>query len=319
MPSIDKCDNDAYLSDLDRAIQESLKSMPSSGPLTFEDEAEEEIESGSQIREAKTLNQFHSFFEPSIKEFSSPGAICGMISCANALILCDALKHVPSNHKFTRKDVNDLAVRALKDRARVLKETRRVMRHIRDSRDRYVKANAEKFDDDSKKAVYMRAWVANYEISDYFISEAQRVAPGGKCWANSLFFFRKNQWPERDAASHEEKLRLEEEREFGDKEDGDSYVPFIYETFAPRRELLRPGEWRKRRNHRKVPVFVVDLNGHFCVAVAIYTKEIPRPDGDSDCRLLLLLNTMKTSYVESPSAKNLFLDAFDDPKGNGGG
>ena len=54
------------------------------------------------------------------------------------------------------------------------------------------------------------AWVANFEISDYF---RQGAGSGG----SFPYFARFNQYPERCHATHEEYVRLAEEERFGGK------------------------------------------------------------------------------------------------------
>merc|ERR1719498_2207710 len=84
---------------------------------------------------------------------------------------------------------------------------------------------------------------------------------------------------------------------------------FVVEDFGPDAQdsdgvaiegpvLRTPAEWMSARKARELPrkpkVFVLDLNGHFCVAVPHGDpKELP---GGWDCSLLLL-NTTQASYL----------------------
>ncbi len=170
-----------------------------------------------------------------------------------------------------------------------------VMRHVAASRERWLAAHPADFAPPATATAegYRRAWVANYELSDY-LRELPEAAEG------RIAFVRYNQWPDLHDARDEERLRLEEERPFGGVMagpdapctfDGDGDSRFIVELFggSAGRRLLRPEDALRDPGLKDVIAFVVDLSGHFGVAVPHFL-----PDGE---RELLLLNTTQNSYL----------------------
>lgn len=211
------------------------------------------------------------------------------------------------------------AAEALPDGIALKPELADVMAHIRASRERWIAEHAADFPSDRSRRDYLTAWVANYEISDYLACQTPEDVDG-------VVFLRFNQWPERGSATHEEAARLHvEEARFGggqgDKADTmthagadpDTCSMFVVEDFgadrwtspdcthgdAPERPVLRtPAEWKDARHARgqlrHPKVFVLDLNGHFCVAVPHGDpSQVP---GGLDCSLMLL-NTTQASYL----------------------
>ena len=182
--------------------------------------------------------------------------------------------------------------------------------------------NASGFAAPEDRMEYLRAWVANFELSDFLDAQPQAARDG-------ILFVRFNQWPERGQATHEEALRLAlEEARFGGEHSGDKadsalYAAgdsvFIVEDFAVRgaagategigggdsgevggcgERLFTPVQWLATRRGSAggggggwARVMVLDLNGHFCVAV-------PHTGGTEGAeRGLLLLNTTDASYL----------------------
>lgn len=266
-----------------------------------------------QLVQLNLFDQFHAVFTDIIKEHSAPSAICGYISCALAKQL--ALRLAGNPHGYTRTTHALAAAEALRDGNALKPELADVMAHVRASRERWIANHAAEFPDERSRREYLTAWVANYEISDYLRAQTAEHVDG-------VSFLRYNQWPEREVATHEEAARLEvEESRFGghqgDKADTRTYSGldpcafsmFVVEDFGPDAEvrdgasaegpvLRTPAEWmhaRKVREQQRLPkVFVLDLNGHFCVAVPHgEPKELP---GGWDCALLLL-NTTQASYL----------------------
>ena len=135
------------------------------------------------------------------------------------------------------------------------------------------------------------------EISDYLRSLPPQLA-------QRILFLRYNQRPELPDAAHEELARLAEEAPFGgvagrgSKSCPDSFAPedsmFIVEVFCgdeqPQRRLLRPSDPAVARAARSGAwrVAVLDLDGHFAVAVALQGQ-------------LHLLNTTHTNYLSGSS------------------
>lgn len=270
-----------------------------------------------QLTQLNLFDQFHAVFNDLIEDYSTPSAICGYVSCALAKQLARRLVGSPCSYTSTPDALS--AAEALRDGVALKPELADVMAHIRASRERWIAEHAADFPDDRSRRDYLTAWVANYEISDYLACQTAEDA-------NGIVFLRFNQWPERGSAKHEEAARLQiEEARFGGGEgdkadtatysgaDPDTYSMFVVEDFgtdrgiapddrdgaAPEGPVLRtPAEWLEARHAREklrhAKVFILDLNGHFCVAVPhAHPKEVP---GGLDCSLMLL-NTTQASYL----------------------
>ena len=281
-----------------RAIEASLKTMQAPKKLLFEasEIASHRTPDGGLILERKTLNQIHSFFKDSIEEFQCPQAMCGMIMSANAIVLAtEILRGVSRTKVWTDAEIEEKIVRPLQNDTRILAETREVMRFVRDARRRYVESHADDFEDEKARRRYMRDWVANYEVSDYFI---RLFASTRMRASSSVHFLRFNQIPERYKATHEELERMTEELPFGKTADETHFSRFIVETYRPKRALLRPEVWKKgRASADDVPTLLLDLNGHFCVGIPLRVRTEDRTRST-----LLLLNTTKGSYCNTRTA-----------------
>lgn len=260
------------------------------------------------LEQRSTVDQFHSCFGVLTAKYESPTAMCGYFSIANAIILS---RHMPAR-RVTREEVNQV-FRALENPSAVAEEAERVMAFLQECRNSYVKTHPSDFDSQFGIAHYMSDWVANYEISDYLLGEAQRGS-----LIESVHFFRYNQMPELATATHEERLRLEDERCFGIAVPGasDSKViaelepgatRFFVERFLPEHILLRPEHWVKDNEGTLPPVFVVDVNDHFVAAVPL----IIEPSSDSPGGpTLLVVNTTRGDYLKNPALVYLFDLAF---------
>lgn len=181
---------------------------------------------------------------------------------------------------------------------RLLPDIVKAMEQIQAWRASYVAKHRSSFS--SKHAVdeYMRAWVANYEISDLLTTYGP---PEG-----GVLFLRFNQWPEREQAAHEEAARMEEERRFGgrpgdksqvvhDFSAGDAMV--VVESFGPGPGpvgLHSPREWCTAVGGAGAlcrVAMVLDVNGHFVAAC-------PVADWDGTGRpALVVFNTTSASYL----------------------
>jgi len=239
------------------------------------------------IIQLNTLNQFSRRVGSSIAEFEAPSATCGYFACANALLLADALRAhgvVSSNHQ-----VEELRL-MLQEPDVVMTEVRAAMAFIQQSRRAWIAQQQKSFTSRSSQQ-YMKAWVANYEVSDYMIQSGDRAA--------GVFFMRYNQWPERNTAEHEELARLQlEESQFGGNQTGDKTevaleqgaARFIIEEFRPVRQLTRTADWGP---HAENSVFVIDLNGHFVAALSAIVDQK---------RTLILFNTTSANYINGAAA-----------------
>ena len=154
----------------------------------------------STISQQGALNQFHAMWHGLIRRFNSPSAICGYTSIANAMVL---LKK-PLSFRFTQSAV----FQALTCVADVKPEVEAVMEFIQRARLQYVATHQSDFAKPHDRNGYEKAWVANYEISDYLRSLPPPLAA-------QILFIRFNQWPELHGATHEERVRLTEEKPFG--------------------------------------------------------------------------------------------------------
>jgi hypothetical protein len=302
---------DASIADVQGTARHIL-SQPSAQHTTFREDLSspaswpKDLASGPASRgvveQIGIVNQFSEAFRKTIDEFGKwqsdrsytkrsqltrhlsevASSICGYVSCATALeiwsYLCEDLAREGGTGCLdTLAKVEELTAR-LRDFAAMERRVRDVMAFIRDSRLRYIAAHATDFPSQRSREVYLKAWVANYEISDYLQRQTTLLKEGAGVGAvpcefspllshhllyssDSHFsiyqvprFLRFNQWPEYGVATHEEKERLVEERRFGgkngDKEKSASYGPndsqMIVESFVPERLLERPEVWARR-------------------------------------------------------------------------
>jgi len=244
------------------------------------------------IMQVNTINQFSDILVPCIKEHSHPTSCCGAMSLAHAMLLPSL---IPAGGSLTASQL-EIIVTELRNTERLLQQVRRAMRFIHDCRKAYIGNHPSSFENDPAKAYYMSAWVANYEVSDYLRAEAE----AGRLAAN-VHFLRYNQWPERSSATHEEKERIVEEQRFGGEVEGDKGSSplepwasrFIIERFLPSRSLLSHAEAIESLKGAG-NVFVLDLNGHFAVAVAL---NVSHDDSSTVVPTMLVINTTDGSYI----------------------
>jgi len=246
----------------------------------------------------------------------TPDAMCGYFAVANALLLSRSL---PFRWRVTREELEKAFVE-LQDPSEVAAKAESMMQFLQQCRKRYVNDHLSDFHGAGDDSHYMRDWVANYEISDYLCGQAeQELLP------DNIHFFRYNQMPEIETATHEERMRLEEERCFGVAvSDGDKVTAklepgatrFIVERFTSEHALLRPEHWFKQKTSedQAPPVFVVDVNDHFVAAVPLFVVENPsKPAGEP---VLIVVNTTGSSYLRSPALVYLFDLAFGKEHGS---
>ena len=93
----------------------------------------------------------------------------------------------------------------IKDEQRVLDEVRRALGSIREKRLAYIDQHPDQFADERAKALYVKAWVANYEISDELRNDMNSLADTEPLAGNqpSLHFARFNEFPLLAQAQHE--------------------------------------------------------------------------------------------------------------------
>ena len=229
-------------------------------------------QSGMQLLQLPIFNQFHPQWNPLISKYSTPSAICGYtaIACARLIAASDPLS-------LTKEELQQ----KLCDVSAISGHVEHSMRFIHDCRRDYIKKNFSKFPAKSEDA-YLKAWVANYEVSDYL----RHGCPPSE--RPNIVFVRFNQYPELDQATHEEHDRI------SDHERGFNDATILVETFCDSEMLLarphlhRPSEVPQLPSLRAA---VVDVNGHFaCAAVC--------KDGG------VLFNTMDGSSVSFPGSES---------------
>jgi hypothetical protein len=289
-----------------------------------------------RVVQLNTVNQFGEQFSSSIREFESAECICGALSLGLALTLSRC------EETFTSVASVAARVRFEEESGAVLAATRDAMRYFRDARRRYIDAHATDFVGHVAVRQYVKAWAANYELGDYLASLSPEAFGSGDVafvrfnqWPE-----RGGATHEEAARLSIDEARFGGLHE-GDKatvtlESGASR--FIVQDFTllassstsssdggagseermrrRRGDLLTLSQWFERRRQRRDEVrrqlsppppaprvFILDLNGHFCAALAIETE------GEED-DILCLVNTTDASYIEVPSVAATFDVAF---------
>jgi len=227
------------------------------------------------------FNQFHSFWSPLISKYEAPSAICGYIAMSLPLLLAQS-QHLP--------------FQALKDQLcnmnNIYPFLDDSMKFIHEWRSQYINTHLKDFQTEKSKQDYKRAWIANYEISDYLISKIPIMKENNF----QVLFIRYNEVPEYDTASHEEKTRMSEQFPFGGKKGikanpecfGPKESMIIVESFLMERKLWRPEEALNDPFIRNWNAVVLDVNGHFLVGV---------PGRENGKKQIILLNTMENNCL----------------------
>lgn len=253
------------------------------------------------VMQLDTLNQFAQHWAPVIHEFKAPSSICGYMAIANAMIL---QKTMPAGDSWSKNTLKEM-LQLLRDPAVVEPIVREAMHSIAADRKAWLTSHASDFPSEMDRKRYLSAWVANYEISDFF----QAQASIGQLNGAPIHFARYNQWPMFAEATGEERVRLLEEQQFGGCVDNYGAVKlqaddsmFLVESFTPSRRLDRPEDFLKAwRADQKSPetraIFVADLNGHFVTCVAIELEWQPA---------LLVFNTTNTIYSNNATCAFIF-------------
>lgn len=258
------------------------------------------------LEQRSTVDQWCEGFRALTAKYETPSAMCGYFAVANAILI---------SQKLSRWDVSraDLAriFSTLESQTCVATEAERVMGFVQERRQVYIDSHSSDFHSSRDIANYRSDWVANYEISDYFLAEAKQ----GRL-LESVHFFRYNQTPEFESATHEERTRLKEEFVFGGAILGSSdckataeldvgATRFFVERFSPDHAQLRPECWLRqcRQKDTAPPVFVVDVNDHFVMAVPLIVEPSPESQGG---QTLLVVNTTRANYLHSPALLYLF-------------
>jgi hypothetical protein len=244
-----------------------------------------------------TLNQFHSSMQQISREFDGPSAICGYLVCAHVRIMEEYLSD--KHGELTLSNIQDICD-LLTDTSRVEPELRKAFTHIQDSRRAFaMSVNASQ----PALSSALRQWVANYEIGDFLSIYCRSVR---------THFVRLNQWPARESASADVRQYLHEEERFGGRmlDDGriaygDHDSVFFFQSFRPQPAFLSPEEWGRAASAARTVdprILVLDLNGHFAIAVACRLQQQQTAPaaaaGESGEPSLLLFNTTSTDYLD---------------------
>jgi hypothetical protein len=244
-------ENEMSEADFEAALAASIADM-SSGPVEIDKEIT--LAPGAQLRQHNTLDQFHTLFKDAIGRNQAPSSICGFLTIAHCRVLRTLLAGEPKPLPLATLNAAGNALVAQKNL--VLAEAERAMASIHAKRRAYVEAHRGDFKDDAAKRSYLKAWVANYEISDELAESGfSAILPALKNnAAPSLHFVRCNEYPQLKEATHEEKSRIVlDQKRFGGRisekgvsifEPGDT--PWLIERFSDADKssaLLTPAEW----------------------------------------------------------------------------
>jgi hypothetical protein len=258
-----------------------------------------------ELLQLNWTDQFSVAWDALIAKYNTPSAICGYLSVAVACVLAtrSECKQPAEVDVLGIIDTLTAVDHPAGVATAVVGEVERMMAWLQQARLAWIAAHASAFPTAGSRQAYLRAWVANYEISDYLITRPDVTGAGSRYGTHraraTVRFMRFNEWPEHAAATHEERERLRECERFGgargDKSSaavyGERDSVFIVEEFAPARRLLSPDEWSQERQapvaaaeaaggitaggERGLDIVILDLNGHFAAAVACPAAAVP--------------------------------------------
>eukprot|EP00750_Incisomonas_marina_P003283 INCI13046.2.p1 GENE.INCI13046.2~~INCI13046.2.p1 ORF type:complete len:694 (-),score=118.11 INCI13046.2:1829-3910(-) len=131
----------------------------------------------SVLEQRNTVNQFHSAFIGAADQFDSPRSVCGFLAVASALLCNQELGQQSSRHhrRVVSSEQLDALENALRLPSALLPGVRHAMRFVQQARSRYMRSHPEAFATEGERREYLRAWVANYEVSDYLRHMSQSV------------------------------------------------------------------------------------------------------------------------------------------------
>lgn len=291
-----------------------------------------------KVVQVNTLDQFNEKFLSISRRFSGPHSMCGFLVCANAILLQRYFDRKGSYQKGYSLSIEDLCeiYRDLVNVEAVEEHVCNAVHETQTTRKGFVIEHARQnqlndLERDKMIRDSLGQWVANFEVSDFLKRYSTH---------HDAFFFRKNQYPERDDASPDERIRIEEEACFGGWRDGEEMKygqndsVYFLERFLPEPRFLSPIEWHslpeEKRSARFQPkILALDLNGHFVAAVMCWSTIDPQSvadlasladttnsrDGAVDKRgcdpepTLLIFNTTGTNYIPNHTIPWVF-DSF---------
>lgn len=220
---------------------------------------EEFTADGQMLHQIPIFNQFHPRWNTLISRYEAASAICGYTATACACVMARAAQ--VQQDGTTLLQTREQVQKFLCEFAVVDPMVEDVMSFVAHRRRTYVISHKSDFPDSNSIKDYMRAWVANYEISDYLRARDDDLKP-------YLLNLRYNQFSELAVATHEEKIRiLTDEAAF-------EGTTVLVETFLPTMRSDGPQLHRPDRllaspiiSDNKWTAAVIDASGHFVVAV----------------------------------------------------
>jgi len=150
-------------------------------------------------RKVFLLDQFDGCFLDLINDFNCSSAICGYFSIANGYLIHD---YWEQNNLQNVEEMNQL-ITYLMDVSQIKSKLEDSMMFIQIARINYIVAHQQDFSNKKDEGIYMKDWVANYEISDYLNTNP-----------NPHIIFLRNIERKPETCKHEEKKRLVEEIPF---------------------------------------------------------------------------------------------------------
>lgn len=253
--------------------------------------------SDGRILQVGCFNQFHRDFAPLIRRYGTASAICGY----TAVAVAEEVAAWPS----MIRNADDLAAlqQHLRTSPHVMQRVEQAMHDVRESRLEWLAAHPLAIPVERDRAAYVRDWVANFEVSDLLRRRSAAAAAASSELSARVAFVRFNQHSQLAHAKGEERERLADEEPFSGRSDASA---FLVELFSPSggRRLLRPSEALNERAGTSLAAAVLDLNGHFAVAIPL------RGDAEAARPTCVLLNTTDFNYLSGSGAFTTAL-AFD--------
>lgn len=187
----------------------------------------------STIAEVTTINQFAKTFDGLLQRTGGPRAFCGVAAPVHAMALARALCDMSWPPTLSDVVVDEFLLPRAMDAGCFTAESEEGLLWLKQQREAYTaKTPALRDGSGAARADYMRAWTANYELSDLASEWLHRdvdldVPPLG------MIFVRLNQTPQLAEATFEERERLiAEEARFGGKTNPDGSVSYTGDAVA---------------------------------------------------------------------------------------
>lgn len=280
------------------------------------------------VRQLGVLDQFHERLVGISRSVGGPGAICGYLVCASAIVLEDFFRK-RSERVFTEQDILDIR-HLLCDLTVIEAPLILAFQEIQDIRREFVtKYNASVVATHGAvlgMGAALAQWIANYELADFLERHSTNPA---------TLFLRVNEYLDIHEATPDHRPRLEQEdARFGGRRGADNEPVYLehesmyfVQRFDAHAAFVSPSEWRglpreqARVDESGPRIVALDLAGHFVIAIACMlqtntpngghdaTSSIGGSTGGAPVPALIIFNSTKTSYLENPSVAYAF-DTF---------